>query len=247
MNRALAAPRSHLIIADIAELVGGSADTERLRDGLRRLTEDLGLFRHWLAELREDRAAVQDVVRRSYWHPNGFAKIVLCTSDDPEFRIRLHVWPRSAGERLGESNPHSHRWDFASTVLAGDGLITSQFAESEDSGGSYDRYRYGTDPGNKAGLAVDGRVRLTEHEMPVIARGRLYTCDTSVIHTVRPAGSRLTATLVVQGPQKSMSTVVYREPGASAEQPNRAMTEASFLQLSGDVLSEIADREDARR
>lgn len=248
MTRTLAASRSHPITTSAAEFIDGEgAGVERLRGSLGRLTEDLGVFRHWLAGLREERVTVRDMARRSYWHPNGFAKIVLHTSDEPEFRIRLHVWPRSTEVRLGESNPHSHRWDFASTVLAGDGLITSEFAEATDSGGTYDRYRYGTDPDDKAGLVVDGRVRLSEREMPIINRGRIYTCDTSVIHTVRPAGTPLTATLVVQGPQKSPSTVVYRELGASAEQPNRAMTEASLLKLTSDVLSAISGREDVDR
>src|SRR5438552_2883438 len=67
----------------------------------------------WLAGF-DDPDRAEPVARCSYWHHNGFAKLVLRIADD--HRVRLHVWP--AGEnRLGESNPHGHRWNFASTVV----------------------------------------------------------------------------------------------------------------------------------
>ncbi|GLZ34831.1 hypothetical protein Lesp02_70180 [Lentzea sp. NBRC 105346] len=207
------------------------SDVSDLRHRLCRLIEDTSRLASWFDELRDDTVAVAS---RSYWHPNGFAKIVL----DPAQRVRLHVWPESNAPRLGESNPHSHRWDFASTVLTGEGLHTVEYAES--SGGmSYHRYHYGADPNDRARLVADAPVELTAVRSPFIRRGQIYTCDTSVIHTVRPAGDALTATLVLQGPQKTSTTAVYLMPGTSEDQPNGVLTPDDFLALSGAVLERM--------
>lgn len=53
------------------------------------------------------------IAARSYWHGNGFLKIVLL---DKGYKLRLHIW--FAGTSC-EENIHSHRWGFASHVLTG--------------------------------------------------------------------------------------------------------------------------------
>lgn len=196
----------------------------------------------WLRDLVADPAAVAEIAKRSYWHPNGFAKIVLHTSDEPEFRVRLHVWPRTETPSLGESNPHSHRWEFASYVLTGTGMHMVDFTETAEGGKPYQRYRYGTDPANPAALVADGLVRLKRRGTPHVQSGDVYTCGTSVVHTVRPIDGGLTATVVVQGPRRTPTTVVYCEPGESDDQPNFDLTEADFVELISALLSTL-DRE----
>lgn len=53
------------------------------------------------------------IAARSYWHGNGFLKVVLL---DEGYKLRLHIW--FAGTSC-EENIHSHRWGFASHVLTG--------------------------------------------------------------------------------------------------------------------------------
>lgn len=53
------------------------------------------------------------IAARSYWHGNGFLKVVLL---DKGYKLRLHIW--FAGTSC-EENIHSHRWGFASQVLTG--------------------------------------------------------------------------------------------------------------------------------
>jgi hypothetical protein len=193
-------------------------------------------FAAWLRDLAADDAAVAEIAKRSYWHPNGFAKIVLHAGVEPEFRIRLHVWPRSETPSAGESNPHSHRWEFASHVLTGTGMHMVEFAETAEGGKPYQRYRYGTDPANPAALVADGEVRLKRRGVPHVQSGDVYTCDTSVVHTVRPIDAGLTATVVVQGPRRTPTTVVYCAPGESDDQPNFDLTEADFAELASELL-----------
>ena len=247
MTRALAADRSCRLLDAVADLVRGDAfDIRRLHDAATFVAEDLDGFHSWLSGLRDQPGMVREIARRSYWHPNGFAKLVLHVSDDPEFRVRLHVWPDGPAEtRLGESNPHSHRWDFASTVVAGDGLETEEFVEVDD-GMPYDRYRYGADPSNKAALVPCGPAGLVRTAEPTIWYGQVYDCDTSVVHTVRPIGSTLVATVVVQGRRKTDSTVVYCEPGTDADQPNVPLSETDFLEITGAVLAGVRHWKGAR-
>ncbi|EOD67568.1 hypothetical protein H480_15826 [Amycolatopsis vancoresmycina DSM 44592] len=198
-----------------------------------------GAFAAWLRDLAADDAAVAEIAKRSYWHPNGFAKLVLHTGVEPEFRIRLHVWPCSERPSRGESNPHSHRWDFASHVLTGTGLHTVEFAETAERGKPFRRYRYGTDPANPAALVADGEVRLARRAVPHVRGGDVYTCDTEIVHTVRPIDAGLTATVVIQGPRRTPTTVVYCEPGESDEQPNTELTAAGFHELVTAVLASL--------
>jgi len=236
------------LCTDMAELLRpGPAEIAGLRAAVGHAARSHDAVAAWLDGLCQNDLTVRDLARRSYWHPNGFAKLVLHVSREPEFRIRLHVWPVvPAGQPAGESNPHSHRWEFASTVIAGDGLHMAEYRETEQGGKPYDRYRYGGDVAGPSGLLPDGAARLTRIASPHVSRGQVYSCDTTVVHTVEPIGSGLTATLVVQGPHRSSSTVVYCIPGRSADQPNGELTESDFTWLVKSVAATI-DREGRSR
>jgi hypothetical protein len=225
---------------DIGEMLSDThlIDLTRLRAAAQAVVTCSDVFLSWLDELCHDDSSVAAAAARSYWHPNGFAKLVLHTSTDPEFRLRLHVWPASDQPHQGESNPHSHRWEFASTVVAGAGLHMVEYKENAHRGKLHARYRYGCDPTDPAALRPDGEVRLLRTNAPHVRPGQVYSCDTEVVHTVVPIAAGLTATLVIQGPRRSQSTVVYCEPGQSEDQPNGELSESDFRRLVRSVLAE---------
>jgi hypothetical protein len=226
----------------LAEALGGNGSRPGLPEleaAARHIRAHRGAFAAWLRDLATDDVATAEIANRSYWHPNGFAKIVLHDSGDPGFRLRLHVWPPSATPSRGESNPHSHRWEFASHVLTGTGMHMVEFAETGEGGRPYLRYRYGTDPANPAVLVADGAVRLRRRGVPHVQAGDVYTCDTSIVHTVRPIDAGLTATVVVQGPRRTPATVVYCEPGESDDQPNVDLRDTEFQALASAVLASL--------
>jgi hypothetical protein len=187
-------------------------------------------FGGWLRTIRDERAP--EVARSSYWHFNGFAKLVL--QSGPDYKVRLHVWP-AGDDRLGENNPHSHRWNFASTVLCGEGLHDIHYVEA-DSGVTYERYLYAG--GNVAGaLTHEDTVRLTESSDRTIRAGDRYEMDTSVVHTVRPLGKSLVATLVVQSAALQASALVYGIPGVDVDQPGQPISVDEVRGLISDVLT----------
>lgn len=237
-SRLAAQAGGQLLLVELARLLGvGPADPETLGAGASYIRRQPAVFLSWLLESCEDPEWVSRTVARSYWHPNGFAKLTLHIFPETGFRIRLHIWPAVPGEPLGESNPHSHRWDFASTVLTGTGMHMVEYAESTTTGRPYNRFRYGEDPSNPALLRADGSVRLERIATPHVWRGGVYTCDTAVVHTVVPVDNGLTATVVVQGPHRTPSTVVYCEPGLGADQPNRPLSESDFRLLVKEVVT----------
>jgi hypothetical protein len=227
-------------VAGLSALLGeGRPPISRLVAAAEAVRHDPQGFVYWLAGLTRDVEAIQAIVTRSYWHPNGFAKLVLHTSAEPEFKIRLHVWPESAAPGRGETNPHSHRWDFASTLLTGRGMVMPEYREVPDGGDPFTRYRYGIDSARPAALVVDGPVRLVKTNSPRLFHGGVYSCDTQVIHTAEPLGRGLTATLVVQGPYRTPTTAVFCAPGQSEDQPNRALSAADFQFLMKAVVTGV--------
>jgi hypothetical protein len=189
----------------VAERLSGGRAAPDLAAGLDLLLRDRDALLGWLRSILADPTALDRVVAGSYWHPNGFAKLVL--HDGPGFRIRLHVWP--AGEdRLGEPDPHSHRWDFASTVLTGAGLRVVEFVELLSPGSPEDvesiRYSY-----YGRSLVPETKVFLRRDREFDVLTGARYTTVTSRIHTVAPKGNDLVATLLVQGPHTNPQAVVY--------------------------------------
>jgi hypothetical protein len=183
----------------------------------------------WLTGF-DDPAQAEWVARRSYWHQNGFAKLVLRAADD--HKVRLHVWP--AGEnRLGETNPHGHRWSFASTVLAGEGLATVNYAEAA-TGRPYVRYRYVGDNGEGALTPVGNTCLVQIDEAEVRTRER-YVVDTSEVHTVAPLGTSLVATLLTQGRATVEAAPVYCAPGVPVDGPVREIAPEQVRGLIRDV------------
>jgi len=63
-----------------------------------------------------DPQALDQIVKKSYHHHNGFEKIVLLADDD--FSLRLHVWWKGSDEGSLE-DVHNHRWDFVSSIILG--------------------------------------------------------------------------------------------------------------------------------
>ncbi|MEU7790222.1 hypothetical protein [Amycolatopsis sp. NPDC049159] len=229
-------------IADLAASVGrGEVGLRSLATAAGTVGEAPAGFVRWLAETACDADSVRGIVARSYWHPNGFAKLVLHTSIDPEFKIRMHVWPASEAPRRGETNPHSHRWEFASTLIAGQGILMAEYLEVTEGGEPFTRHLYGTNPADPALLVADGATRLVDATAPGLSRGGVYACGTDIVHTAEPLGERLTATVVVQGPHRTSTTTVFRPPGETGDQPNRPLSAEDFRQLVSAVVTEVRE------
>lgn len=226
-----AAPSLSLTERATALLTGRDSDAPSLLSALGAVVDDQHALADWLRTF-DDADQAARVADRSYWHPNGFAKLVLHVA--PDFRVRLHVWPAGT-DRLGETNPHGHRWDFASTLLCGDGLSTTNYLESE-TGLPYVRHCYVGGAG-VGSLTPVGNARLVASDSRIVRTHERYSVTTSVMHTVEPLGTSLVATLVVQGAPRVGSATVYCVPGLQADQPGRGIAPGEVRDLVHGVLA----------
>jgi hypothetical protein len=206
-----------------------------------RLAYRADIVRKRLREIRQVPNWSAALGRNAYWHSNGFVKIKIV--ETPGFCIRLHIWP--PGEhRLGEVDPHNHRWEFASWVAIGEGIQERRFdvvADDDSRGMSYTRYAYGREDGVSY-LRPEGRSRLRETLRLRREPGHVYSCPPDVLHTVAPIGNGLVATVVLQGPLLKKPAVVYRCPERSGAALQGSISVEELDQLFAEVEGRIAAR-----
>jgi hypothetical protein len=205
---------------------------------LLRVAEDLrsdpASILEMVTAITTDRGRWKEVIRQSYWHRNGFAKIKLF--EGSEYSIRLHVWP-AGKDRRGDMNPHGHRWSFASWLVLGQGMTEKHFVETapaDPDGIAYDRYCYRRRSCLRD-LRQGERVHLREVGHVDRPAGAVYSCDTDVIHTVDPLGLGLLVTAVVQGRAEVETTPVYVHPGVRDKQRHRRLKAKEFDLLLRDL------------
>lgn len=191
-------------------------------DDLEAALTEVSATPEWIVDLLDDvllhDERLQRITARSYGHPNGFAKIVIHDAGRSGVSVRLHVWPAiepgdvAAALLRRDSAPHSHRWEFASTILAGAGLLVEEYRIDPEA--EADRWgRFVFEPARGPGLRPDGSAELTSTEFLVRDRDRdVYWCDADTIHMVGPLDDEMTATLVFQGPEFRDSALVFRRP-----------------------------------
>ena len=201
-------------IAAALPTLPGSVTVAGLLDAAHWLRRRADLVRSHLQFLLADTHHLTEAAKCSYWHVNGFVKMKMASDD--RFCLRLHIWPAGT-DRRGDIEPHSHRWDFASWVAVGPGLLETYFTKTESSdpaGSAHVHYDYGREAEHEPRLQ-SGPGLAWLRPVPVYERpaGTVYDCTHQVIHTVAPRGSDLIATVLLQGPTVTDTTPVYRPYG----------------------------------
>jgi hypothetical protein len=201
-----------LLIKDITAALDPDAAMGGLVEGAQRVRERADLVRSHLQFLLSDPDRLAGAAKGAYVHVNGFVKVKLFECKD--FSLRLHIWP--AGEnRRGDIEPHSHRWDFASWVAVGRGLLERYWrttGEQDPHGVVHFEYRY--EPRSEAPVRAQDITVLRSVEQWERIAGTVYDCPVTALHTVVPVGTDLIATIVLQGPTLADSTTVYRPAGS---------------------------------
>ena len=148
----------------------------------------------------------KEVASRSYFHYNGFDKIVLLSPESLAYKLRLHIWWPS--DKAHIENVHNHDWDFGSFMLAGS-YIFQEFQQSSNGLELY-HYRY-TPPNEKAFYSMEfvGTKKLSCTFEANLLKGTFYTLSHYVYHCVVSDPTKLTATLMLHGPKKNSNVEVF--------------------------------------
>jgi hypothetical protein len=180
-------------------------------------------FRSMLVELLGSYDRLADIVGRSLWHPNGFAKIVLLSHSS--YKLRLHVWENETNaSTVIEGNVHNHGWDFSTILLAGS-YRHQEFRSAAD-GDEFFAYKYRSDvePGLYS-LVATGNQTLRCVFDAYLSQGSRFTISSEVLHRVVPDARQPTVSLVLQGPHQPSSDDVF----ASREISETNVAEADAL------------------
>jgi hypothetical protein len=225
---------------------GGSPDFDQsernvaLRLLLRaasRLSDHPDRLGRWLQSILDSPDQLALVADRSSVHPNGFAKIVLHAGS--RYSVRLHVWKRRAGLWVEDTQPHGHRWVFASWVVVGTVREVVFFSrERPGSGVRYDWYDYSRGQFGPQ-LQLIGTAALDRGDVIDRGAGVVYGRARDTLHTATPVGEDLVASLVLQGPHHPEPTPVYVESGQEPLQEELTLSVGEVRSLIGEVIATL--------
>lgn len=180
----------------------------------------------------------QEIVKRSFFHPNGFYKIVL-TADRSGNSTRLHVWKKGTNV-VSNQHMHNHGWDFTSHVLYGS-LLDVQYKKLPYSG--KDAMTIMTDICFKRGsceFKSIGKCECVELSRTLRIKGDSYTLESDIIHKTFPQVDQ-TVTLVHQSPLTRSGEIFIpaNETGVGNVQsvPHQPMTIEKLSELFDFVTS----------
>ena len=162
----------------------------------------------------DDPELEQQIASRSYTHSNGFDKIVLIDSKEPEYKVRFHVWWPSESTVYIE-DVHNHSWDFSSVILTG--AFKFQVFQPEDQGVALYHYRKTLLQGNEHSMDYMGQSKLSCTFDSIIITGCSYMLSRDVLHRVSSIDNQVTSTLLIQGPVvKTASDIFTDQPDHKA-------------------------------
>jgi hypothetical protein len=158
--------------------------------------DEIGAF---LKDILDNEELLVKIAQKSYYHPNGFYKILL--NLDPENSLRLHVWD---SERYTSNieNVHNHCFDFASRILVGS-LHSLYFREVDheddaDRKGLYHSTFEASSRFNPARIKPVGRSHMKIERTVIYKTGETYAQQKDIIHQVPQLKERV-ATLLIGG------------------------------------------------
>jgi hypothetical protein len=194
------------VIAAVVQRTGRAGESQALPSIVGALTE-AGNFGALLYQLLGNEAALVAIQQRSYYHHNGFRKLVLL--QNASFKLRLHLW--EARQEHHHENIHDHRWNFASRLLAG---RFQTVIWEEDADGPETRLDCTYTPaqdGNTYGVRENGQVRLRQQATHWLQAGDLYYMPASTLHQVTDPGQGHTRSLMLTAPPVLAGCKLYAE------------------------------------
>ncbi len=165
---------------------------------------------HLLADIIQSPKLLECIAARSYWHGNGFLKVVLL---DHGYKLRLHIWFQGSA---CEENIHSHRWGFASHILTG-ALKSELWADAANDDAdtiTATEYRYTAEHKQhsqtiKATKEALGEATLAKQQDVIQHAGSSYIMTEDQLHRINHPGQALVATIICTAPTTTLTNRLF--------------------------------------
>lgn len=157
--------------------------------------------------IRNDQEHFEQLIRDSYYHENGFHKVVLLSGKT--FKLRLHHFGVSAKQSM--ENIHDHRWPFSSSILYGN-LKMDLFKVSTVSRGGESLYHFVYNSNKQRGsyeVEMQGLVFLNKISSRSYEVGQSYLMLPDDLHRIVTENGQESITLILTGKPQSEECNLY--------------------------------------
>jgi hypothetical protein len=189
-----------------------------------------------------DEHVLAAISKRSYRHLNGFDRIELLSSINPEYGLRLHIWWGDCEH--GKERVHGHPWNFASVILTG-ALRIEQFVEAE-TGNQVEFCNYERPDGRDAyTLTPSGTATLRLIVRSALAANSHYYADHRIIHRVWADPGLPSASLMLHGKATAYPSRVFLLSGRkelATENHRRLSFDAGALRSALERVGELLQK-----
>ena len=175
-------------------------------------------------------------VDESFIHPSGFDKIVLLAGRN--FKLRVHNFHPTNVQRPSE-NIHNHRWEFASSIVAG--YFVADFYE-EDNEGDTERLHYTYH--SETGMSCNGKANLRKVSTTINAKGSAYFLPADKFHSIVDISPNGAVSVMATGFANGLTTTVYaqeeQQTGAESASCGLGMfTKEQLIETLADIQARL--------
>lgn len=179
---------------------------------------------------------LSNVVKESYYHENGFHKIVLLSGKN--FKLRLHHFGVAA--KIPMENIHDHRWPFASSILTGE-LTMDIFKVSDKGEEAFYHFLYGSDK-QSGSYSTDfiGKRFLNKVDTRTYNAGESYLMHTNELHRIKNGTGQESITLILTGkPVSRRCNLFAKKEIAEAEKKTIPYSPAELKKMLQTISEKI--------
>lgn len=179
-----------------------------------------------ISAILHNEKASEKMLKESYYHQNGFDKIVLLSGKD--FKLRLHHFHARPGHAPME-NIHDHRWAFASSIIRG-GFNMHLFEEHPDGEEERTLHNYhSAKVDQKYATEEIGKRRLKVIERLQYVAGDSYIMLPDELHSIIHIPNQEAITLIMTGNNERSTCKLYAKGIIEDEQKQMERFEKDWL------------------
>jgi hypothetical protein len=188
--------------------------------------------------LRSNPYFFEKVKKESYYHENGFHKIVLLSGS--YFKLRLHQF--GACEKVPMENIHDHRWPFASSILTGR-LEMDLFQTGKSAAESEKLFHFIYNSDKQTGsysTTLQGQINMAKKETRCYEQGDTYLMLPHELHRIKNKPGEESITLILTGkPQSKLCNLYAKREILEQEKETIAYSESTLNSILDNIIEYV--------